>query len=72
MITYEKLFDPNLFKRELEATHFDEKSLGITRYLEAMILPCRELPSGRSGGGVVANDGSFVKESTVHNNSHIR
>ena len=40
-------------------------------YLNATVLPCKELPDGRSGGGIISEAGEFLKESTVHNGSHV-
>lgn len=71
MVNYEGLLDKKRFSAEIEATHKVEKELGFKVYSNSTILPCVELQNGESGGGIIDANGNFIKESTVHNGSHV-
>ena len=71
MVDYSGLFDSRLFSKWIGVKHAEDKTLGVQTYSNATVLPCKELPDGRSGGGIVSEAGEFLKESTVHNGSHV-
>lgn len=71
MVDFDGLLDKNRFNIEIDTVHEVEKKLGYSIYNNATLLPCVDLPSGKSGGGIIDSNGNFLKESTVHNGSHI-
>lgn len=74
MISFDGLFDKKIYEKEITAKHEVDKALSYATYENATVLPCKTLTvngQSKSGGGIVISDGSFLKESTVHNNSHI-
>lgn len=72
MVGYDLLFDKRIFEKEIHGTHAIAGSqLGLRTLKDALVLPCRDLENGKSGGGIVEADGSFLMESTVHYGSHV-
>lgn len=71
MINYDGLFDKQLFLKEIEAKHEVIQELSYSKAKNALVLPCIDLPNGFSGGGIIKENGEFIKESTVHNGSHV-
>ena len=71
MVDFGLLYDKSIFQREIHEKHYVKRILSCKNIKNATILPCVELPTGESGGGIVDLNGTLISESTVHNGSHV-
>lgn len=59
------------FENEYYRTHIVDKKLSVEVYPNATVLPFKLLNDGKWGGGVVTNDGQFLRNSGVHYDSTV-